>query len=95
MFLHGSDLSGDVHGSDSAGETFPESASLDMINSDCADTLNLVDILDGETKGLVNGPRRKFEIVEGLEDAGSLEPGHVLDEITVTRGVSDGEYALF
>jgi len=78
MHLDGLNFSGDVHGSEGGDNTLLESTSLNTSDGDCADTRDLVDILEGETEGLVSGSLRGVEVIEGREEVGSLVPWHVL-----------------
>ena len=77
MHLNGLDFSGDSHGAESDDHTGLEDTSFDTTDGNCADTLDLVHILEGETEGLVGGSLGGVEGIEGSEEGGSLVPGHV------------------
>merc|ERR1711990_254307 len=93
MHLDGLDFSGDVHGSEGADHLGLELTGLDTTDGDCANTANLVDILEGKTEGLVDGALGRAEGVEALKEAGASVPGHVvggLDHV-VTNPTGDGD----
>lgn len=66
---------------------------LDSADRDCADTTDLVDVLERETEGLVGGSGRGLDGVDGLEEGltlgntrlgllgPSLVPGHATREV--------------
>ena len=93
MHLDGLDLSGHVHGSEGDDHTGLDDTGLDTADGHCANTANLVDILEGETEGLVNGSLGRAEVVKGLEEGGSLLPRHVgggLDHV-ISNPTGDGD----
>lgn len=66
VHLHGLDFSGDVGGGEGNDHTGLEDTSLDTADGDCADTTNLVDILEGKTEGLVGGTSGRGDVVNGV-----------------------------
>jgi len=82
VHLDGLDLSGDRARSEGDDLVGLEDTSLHTADGHCADTADLVDILQGDTKRLVNGTDGLGEVVESLEEGhaavGSLVvPGEV------------------
>jgi len=67
VHLDGLHLSGDVSRSEGNNHTTLDDTGLDTTDGDCADTTDLVDILEGETEGLVGGSLRGVDGVDGLE----------------------------
>lgn len=74
VHLDGLDFSGDVGRSEGNDHTGLEDTSLDTADRDCADTADLVDILEGKTEGLVGGTLGGLDGVDGLKEglAGGL-----------------------
>ena len=93
MHLDGFDLSGGVHGAKSDDHAWLEETSLDTTDGHCADTANLVDILEGKTEGLVDGSLGGTEGIEGLEKVGTSVPGHFLGGLdhVVANPAGDGD----
>jgi hypothetical protein len=93
MHLDGLALSGDVHGSEGQDHAGLEKTGLDSADGDSADTSDLVDILEGESKGLVLGSLGGLKAVEGLDQAGASVPLHVLGglEHVITVPSGDGD----
>lgn len=89
VHLNGLDFSGDVGRSKVDDHTGLDDTGLDTADGNCADTTDLVDVLEGETEGTVGGAGWGVDGVNGLEEglAGgltglglllpSLVPGHV------------------
>ena len=77
MHLDGLDLSGDHGGSEGDNHTRLQDTSLNTTDGHCANTSNLVDILEGDTEGLVDGTLGGDDVVKGIEEGGTLPPGHV------------------
>ena len=89
MHLNRLDFSGQTSRGEGNDHTGLDDTSFDTANGDCSDTADLVDVLEGETEGLIGGASRGQDVVEGLEQshAGalaffaltgpSLEPGHL------------------
>ena len=77
MHLDGLDLSGDHGGSEGDNHTGLQDTSLNTTDGHCANTSNLVDILEGDTEGLVDGTLGGDDVVKGIEEGGTLPPGHV------------------
>jgi len=89
VHLHGLDLSGQLHWSEGDDHTGLDDTGLDTTDGHCSNTSDLVDILEGETEGLVVWPLWGDDSVEGVQEglAGSLAflalngpslvPGHV------------------
>ena len=77
MHLDGLDLSGDHGGSEGDDHTGLQDTGLDTTDGHCANTTNLVDILEGDTEGLVDGTLGGDDGVKSLEEGGALVPVHV------------------
>jgi hypothetical protein len=77
MHLDALNFSGLSHGSELGNDTGLHDTGLDTTDGNCTDTGNLVDILEGESEGLVGGSLGGVESIEGLEEVGSLVPSHV------------------
>merc|ERR1719228_2260403 len=83
-------LSGQLDWSEGAHNTGLDDAGLNTTHGHCSNTSNFVDILEGQTQGLVGGPLGGNDGVQGLQQGGavgltllalngpSLVPGHVL-----------------
>jgi len=93
MHFDGLDFSGDVGGSEVDGHTGLDDTSFDSTDGDSSDTTDLVDILKGKSKGLVEGSLGGDNSIEGFEKSGALEPGKVggLLEHVVTVPSGDGD----
>lgn len=68
VHLDGLDFSGDVGRSEGNDHTGLEDTSLDTADGHCADTTDLVDILEGKTEGLVGRTLGGLNGVDGLEE---------------------------
>lgn len=87
--LDGLHFSSDVGRSESNNHTSLDDTGLDSADGHCADTTDLVDILERETEGLVGGSRGGLDGVDSLEEGltlgrtslgllgPALVPGHV------------------
>jgi len=93
MHLNGLDLSGDVSGSEGDDHTGLEDSSFDSSDGYRADTSDLVDILEGDTEGLVGGTLGGLNGVEGFEESWSLVPSEVggLLQHVVSEPSRDGD----
>jgi len=93
MHLDRLDLSGCVHGGEGDDHTGLDGTGLDTADGDCANTTNLVDILEGKTEGLVDGSLGGLEGVKSLEEAGASVPWHVVGFVdhVVTNPTGDGD----
>lgn len=78
VHFDGLNLGGNSGGSEGDGNTGLQDSSLDTTDGDRSDTSDLVDILQGDSEGLVRGSLGLGDRVEGLEEGRSLPPGHVL-----------------
>lgn len=67
VHLNGLNLSGDVGRSEGNDHAGADNTSLDTTDGNCANTGDLVDILEGQTEGLVGGADRGLNGVNGLE----------------------------
>jgi len=67
------DFSGDVGGSEDDDHTSLDGSGLDTTDGNCSDTSDLVDILEGETEGLVGRARRGLDGVDGVEEGDTLD----------------------
>ena len=77
VHLHGLDFGGHTHGGEHHGHTGLEHTSLHTTDGDSTDTANLVDVLQGQTQRLVHRSLGGLDGIEGLNQSGSLVPGHV------------------
>ena len=89
VHLDGLDFSGQSDGSKGDDHAGLDDSSLDTTNGHRSDTADFVDVLEGQTKGLVGRAGRGNDGVEGLEEGGaaglsflavdfpSLVPSHV------------------
>jgi len=90
VHLYGFDLSGDVSRGKGDDHTGLDGTSLDSADRHSSDTTDLVDVLEGKSEGLADGPLWWVDGVEGLEEgvsglfaalfgllAPTLVPGHV------------------
>lgn len=68
VHLDGLDLSGDTSGGEGDDHTGLDDTGLDTTDGHRANTTNLVDILEGKTKGLVGGTAGRVDGVNGLEE---------------------------
>ena len=68
VHLNGLDFSGDVGGGEGNDHTGLQDTSLDTADGNCADTADLVNILKGQTQGLVCGTLGGLNGVDGLEE---------------------------
>ena len=92
MHLDGLDLGGHVHGAESDNHAGLKETGLDATDGDSANTTNLVDILEGKAEGLVGGTLGGRDLVESLEEEGTLVPGHVVGPVdhVITNPSRDG-----
>jgi len=67
MHFDGLDFSGDVGRSKVDDHAGLDDTSLNTTDGHCADTTDLVDILEGETEGLVGGTDRGLDGIDGIE----------------------------
>lgn len=73
VHLDGLDFSGDVGGSEGDDHAGLDDTGLNTADGHCADTTDLVDILEGETEGLVGGTDRGLNGVNGVEEGLALD----------------------
>jgi hypothetical protein len=71
------DFSGNVSGGESDDNSGLEDTGFDSSDGHCADTSDLVDILEGDTEGLVRGSLWWFDGVESFQEGWALVPGEV------------------
>lgn len=67
VHLNGLDLSGHVGGGEGDDHTGADNTSLDTADGNCADTGDLVHILQGQTEGLVGGTDGGLDGIDGLQ----------------------------
>ena len=93
MHLNGLYLSGNTAGSEGSNASGLEDTSLDTTDGHRTDTTDLVDVLEGKTKSLVDGALRGIDRVESVDKSGALVPGHVggLLEHVVTVPSGNGD----
>jgi hypothetical protein len=72
VHLDGLDFGGNVGGGELDNHTSLDDTGLNSTDGDCADTSNLVDILEGQSEGLVGGSRRGVNGVNGVEEGDTL-----------------------
>lgn len=92
VHLDGLDLSGDVGGGEGDDHTGLDDTSLDTADGHRSNTTNLVDILEGQTQGLVGGTLGGLNGVNGLEQglAGDLATLALLLPALVPGAVGGG-----
>jgi hypothetical protein len=93
MHLDGLDFSGLLDRGEGDDHTGLEDTGFDTADGHCSDTTDLVDVLKRNAEGLLNGAGRRSDVVESLEECGTLPPGHVggLLEHVVTVPSGDGD----
>lgn len=91
VHLDGLDFGGDVGGGEGDDHTGLDDTGLDTTDGHSSDTTDLVDILEGETEGLVGGTDGGLDGIDGIEESLTLEgtglaltgptlvPGHARD----------------
>lgn len=72
VHLDGLDLGGDVRGGEVDDHAGLDDTGLDTSDGNRTDTSDLVNILEGETEGLVRGADGGLDGVDGLEEGESL-----------------------
>ena len=93
VHLDGLHLGGEAGGGEGHDHAGLDHAGLDAAHGDGADTADLVHVLEGQAEGLVHGALRRVEVVERLEEVGSLVPRHVggLVDHVVALPAGDGD----
>merc|ERR1719184_515025 len=100
VHLHGLDLSGQVDWGEGGHNTGLDDTGLNTAHGHCSNTSNFVDILEGQTEGLVGGPLGWDDGVEGGGAGGlallalnvpSLVPAHVLGLLQHVVSVPSGD----
>jgi len=81
VHLDGLAFSGLTKWAESDDHTGLQGTSLNTTDGDCADTANLVDILEWETKGLLRWSLWWDEVVKSLKEIRSLVPRHVVRSV--------------
>lgn len=93
MHLDGFDIGNDIDGGKSDVHVGLEDTGFNSSDGDRADTTDLVDILEGESEGLVSGSFGGDDSVQSIEEGGALVPAEVLGSlhhvITVPSGNGD------
>jgi len=86
-------LSGDQVRSEGNDHAGLEDTSLDTADGHGTDTANLVDVLEGNSEGLVGGTLGGDDRVEGFDECGTLVPGQVGGSLNhvVTEPTGDGD----
>jgi hypothetical protein len=77
VHLDGLNFGNDTRGGEKGVDTGLDDTSFDTADGHSSNTSNLVDILEGKTKGLVGRALGGLDIVKSLEQVGSLVPRHV------------------
>ena len=87
------DLSGDHGRSKGNHHAGLDETSLDTADGHCSDTADLVHILEGKAKGLVDGALGGLDLVKSLKKVGSLVPGGVLGPVdhVIASPAGDGD----
>ena len=93
MHLDGLALGGDVHGGEGEDHAGLEDTGLNTADGDGTNTTDLVDVLKGESQGLVLGSLGGLKGVEGFNHAGASVPLHLvrLLEHVVTSPAGNGD----
>lgn len=73
VHLDGLDFSGDVGGSEGNDHTGLKDTSLDTADGHSSNTTDLVDVLEGQTQGLLGGTLGGLNRVNGVEEGGTLD----------------------
>ena len=73
VHLDGLDLSGDVGRRESDDHASLDNTSLDTADGHRTNTTDLVDILEGETEGLVGGTDRGLDGIDGIKKGLALD----------------------
>jgi hypothetical protein len=97
MHFDGFDISGKSSGGESDVHVGLDDTGFDTSDGDRTDTADLVNVLEGETEGLVEGSFGGLNGVQGFNEAGSLVPGGFLGllEHIVTVETGDGDEGDF
>ena len=94
VHFDGLDFSRDVGGGEVDDHAGLDDTSLNTTDGHCADTTDLVDILEGETEGLVGGTDGGLDGVDGIEEGLALDntglglsgptlvPGHAEEDVS-------------
>lgn len=103
VHFDGLDFGADGSGGEVDDHAGTDDTGFDTTDGDGSDTTNLVDVLEGETEGLLGGTCGGFDGVDGLEEGAavlgagsadnfaSLEPGHVGGDLQHVVTVPSGE----
>ena len=93
MHFNGFALSGDSKRSKGNYHTGFEHTGLYTANWDCTNATDLVNVPEGESKGLVYGSLWWVETVEGLEEAWASVPFHVIGsgDYVISHPAGDGD----
>lgn len=73
VHLDGLDFSGDTSGSEGDDHAGLDDTGLDTTDGHRANTTDLVDILEGETEGLVGGTNGGLDGIDGVEESDTLD----------------------
>lgn len=94
VHFDGLDFSGDVGGSEVDDHAGLDDTGLNTTDGHCSDTTDLVDILEGETEGLVGGTDGGLDGIDGIEEGLALDdtslglsgpalvPGHAGEDVS-------------
>jgi len=93
VHFDGLDLSGDTDGGEGDDHAGLQGAGLDTADGHSADTTDLVNVLQGQTQGLVGGALGGHDGVQSIEQGGALVPvgvgGALKHVVTVEAGDGD------
>ena len=71
------DFSGDTSGSEGDNHARLQDTSLNTTDGYCTNTANLVDVLQGDTERLVDGPLGGLDGIQSFEESATLPPGEI------------------
>jgi len=93
MHFDGLDVGRQARRSEGNVHSWLEDTGLDTSDWDGTDTTDLVDVLKGDTKGLLSGPLGRSNGVQSLNEGGSLVPAEVsrLLEHVISDPTRDGD----
>merc|ERR1712146_219184 len=81
VHLHRLNLSGETSRGEDNVHTGLDDTGPDTAHGDCANTADLVDVLEGQTKRLVGGALGGLDIVKSLDKDGALVPGGLVGSV--------------
>ena len=93
VHFDGLDFTGLVRGGEDDDLAWLQDTRLDTAGGYCTDTGDLVHVLEWETQGLVGGPLRGLQLIDGVDEALAGVPWHVLGLLhdVVTNPAGNGD----